>query len=346
MDLRACDDAATWDSLVAGHPFGHPLQCWGWGQVKAATGWQADRLALYDGETFRGGAQVLTRSFPGLPLTMTYVPRGPVVEPADAPALRALAAGLREHGRRHRSLFCKLDPAWPASLEHALGDAGCVPSKELVQVTDTYTIDLRRGEDDLLADMRSKTRQYIRKAEKEETVVVRDTSGEYLHACYEVYQETARRAHFGLHPEEYYRDLYKHYTADRQYLYVALRQGVPLSFLWMVCAGRFAVEFYGGVSDAGQEWKSNYLLKWHAIREMKRAGYETYDLNGRVNEGIAQFKQGFGPTEVSWIGPFDAVYHPVLYSAWTRGLPLARRLTRRPGGSASGGATALGAAVT
>ena len=121
------------------------------------------------------------------------------------------------------------------------------------------------------------------------------------------------------------------FPAERQYLYVAMRHGDILSFLWLVGAGRHAVEFYGGVSDAGQEWKSNYLLKWHAIRDMKAAGYQVYDLNGRVNEGIAQFKQGFGPVETSWIGPFDDIYHPVLYSAWTHGLPLARRLAKRAG---------------
>jgi lipid II:glycine glycyltransferase (peptidoglycan interpeptide bridge formation enzyme) len=331
MELRECTDAAAWDALVANHPVGHPLQCWGWGEVKAATGWRAHRLALYDGTTFRAGAQVLTRPFPGLPVTMTYVPRGPVVHPTDAEALRALAQGLRQHGRSQRSLFCKVDPAWLAGSEHALAAAGFQPSGETVQVTDTYTLDLRQSEEEILAGMRSKTRQYIRKAEREETTIIRDTTGEYLAACYRIYEETARRAHFGLHPRAYYEDLYRRYPADRQYLYVALRQGTPLSFLWMVCAGRYAVEFYGGVADAGQEWKSNYLLKWHAIKEMKQAGYEVYDLNGRVNEGIAQFKQGFGPAETSWIGPYDAIYHPVLYAAWTRGLPLARRLARRAG---------------
>ena len=30
--------------------------------------------------------------------------------------------------------------------------------------------------------------------------------------------------------------------------------------------GRQAVELFGGMSDTSQEWKSNYLLKWHAIR--------------------------------------------------------------------------------
>jgi len=331
LEVRELRDAAAWDALVAAHPYGHPLQCWGWGEVKRGAGWSADRLALFDGQTLRAAAQVLTRPLPGMPLAMTYVPRGPVVAPDDADALKALGAALRRHGRAQRSIFCKVDPAWPAGTPHALTSAGFRPSREGVQVSDTYTIDLRQSEDEILADMRSKTRQYIRKAEREGTEIVRDTTGELLDACYAMYQETARRAHFGLHERRYYESLFRRYPADRQYLYVAFREGVPLSFLWMVCAGRYAVEFYGGVSDAGQEWKSNYLLKWHAIREMKAAGYEVYDLNGRVNEGIAQFKQGFGPADTTWVGPFDAVYHPVLYAAWERGLPLARKLARRAG---------------
>lgn len=329
LEVHELTDATAWDALVADHPYGHPLQCWGWGEVKRGAGWGAERLAVFDGTTLRAAAQVLTRPLPGMPLSMTYVPRGPVVAPDDAEAIRALAQALREHGRKHRSIFCKVDPAWPQGTEHTLGAGGFRASPEGIQVSDTYTIDLRPSADEILANMRSKTRQYVRKAEREDTEIVRDITGELLGACYAMYEETARRAHFGLHTKGYYEALFRGYPAARQYLYVAFRQGVPLSFLWMVCAGRHAVEFYGGVSDAGQEWKSNYLLKWRAIRDMKAAGYEVYDLNGRVNEGIAQFKQGFGPAETTWVGPFDAVYHPVLYAAWSRGLPLARRLARR-----------------
>jgi peptidoglycan pentaglycine glycine transferase (the first glycine) len=329
MEARAITEAREWDGLVAAHPFGHPLQCWGWGEVKRASGWKADRIALFDGAELRAAAQVLTRPLPGIPLSMTYVPRGPVVRPDDAEALAALALALRRHGRTRRSIFCKIDPAWPTGTPHALAGAGFRPSAENIQVTETYTIDLRQGEEEILAGMRSKTRQYVRKAEREDTEIVRDTDGSLVDTCYAIYVETSKRAHFGLHERYYYDHLFRDYPAEQQFLYVARREGVALSFLWMVCAGRQAVEFYGGVADAGQEWKSNYLLKWHAIRAMKAAGYEAYDLNGRVNEGIAQFKQGFGPAETSWIGPFDAVYRPALYAAWSRGLPLARRLARR-----------------
>jgi lipid II:glycine glycyltransferase (peptidoglycan interpeptide bridge formation enzyme) len=297
--------------------------------VKRAAGWRAHRFAVMEGDRFRAGAQVLTRRFRGIPATMLYAPRGPVVAPEDADALGMLARGFRQHARAQHAIFCKVDPAWPAGTPNALANAGFRSSRDPVQVTDTYTIDLRQSEEEILAGMRSKTRQYIRKAEREETVIVRDAGGEHLAECYALYQETARRAGFGLHSEAYYENLYRLYPAERQFLYVALRHGTPLSFLWLVCAGRQAVEFYGGVADAGQDFKSNYLLKWHAIREMKAAGYQVYDLNGRVNEGIAQFKQGFGPAETSWVGPYDAVYRGLLYAGWSFGLPLARRAARR-----------------
>ncbi len=329
MRAQIIDDAGTWDNLVATLPGAHPLQTWGWGEVKRATGWDAWRVALMDGATPRAAAQVLTRRVPRLPFSMLYIPRGPLLDPLDQPALHALLESLRPYSRRQNAIFLKVDPPWPAGTPTILPSAGFAPSAETVQVTDTYTIDLTRSEDAILAAMRPKTRQYIRKAEREGTVIVRDLTGSWLDSCYQIYQETSRRAHFGLHPRDYYDTIFQRYPADRQYLYVALREDIPLSFLWIACYGQFAVELYGGVSDVGQDYKSNYLLKWQAIQAMRAAGYTIYDLNGRVTEGISQFKEGFGPADTTWIGPYDHVYHPMLYHGYTRALPLARKWLAR-----------------
>jgi peptidoglycan pentaglycine glycine transferase (the first glycine) len=331
MQTRVITDAAEWDALIATHPGAHPLQTWGWGEVKRAAGWGAWRVAVTDGPELRAAAQVLTRHVPRLPFSMIYVPRGPVMAPDDEAALEALMPAIAERGRSEGAIFCKVDPPWPAGTPHVLTTAGFHPSDEMVQVSETYTIDLTKSEDEILAAMRSKTRQYIRKAEREETEILRDATGETLGMCYDMYIQTAKRASFGLHPRAYYDDIFRLYDPARQYLYVARRQGEPLSFLWMACFGQYAVELYGGVSDAGQEWKSNFLLKWHAIREMKAAGYTLYDLNGRVNEGISQFKEGFGPDHTDWIGPFDRTYKPLLHQGWTRALPLAKKLLARSG---------------
>lgn len=329
MRIEAIEEAARWDDLVATHPQGHPLQSWGWGEVKRAAGWDAWRVALFDGDHLRAAAQVLTRHVPRLPFTMLYVPRGPLIDPLDSEALSTLVAAIRAYGQRQGAIYLKIDPPWPAGTAHALGSARFAPSDEPIQVTDTYTIDLARPKDEILAAMRSKTRQYIRKAEKEGTTIIRDTTGDYLGVCYQIYQETSRRAHFGLHPRAYYDAIFQRFDPVRQYLYVAFREGQALAFLWMACGGHAAVELYGGVSDAGQDYKANYLLKWHAIQQMRAAGYTLYDLNGRLNEGISQFKEGFGPAPITWIGPYDRIFRPLLYSGWTKMRPLARKMLAR-----------------
>ena len=334
MQVREITDGQEWDALIATHPQAHPLQTWGWGDVKHASGWGVWRVAVTDEDgTLRAAAQVLRRQIPRLPLSMIYAPRGPVIDPMDGAALEVLSGAIRQHADKVGAIFFKIDPAWPAGTEHVLARAKFAPSNEPVQVTDTYTLDLTKSEDDLLKKgMKSKTRQYINKGVTEGAEIIRDTTGEYLEACYQIYTETSRRAKFGLHPREYYDQIFRLYDPARQYLYISLREGVPLSFLWLACFGKHAVELYGGVSDAGKEYHSNYTLKWHGIKAMKAAGYTLYDLNGRVTEGIKQFKEGFGPDETLWIGPYDRVYHPVMYSAWTRALPLAKRFLAREGG--------------
>jgi len=336
MQTREVTSATEWDTLIGSHPAAHPLQTWGWGEIKHASHWGVWRVAVKDNDgSLRAAAQVLTRHVPRLPLSMIYIPRGPVIAPDDAEALQILMQAVSRYGRSQGAIFCKVDPAWPAGTPHVLTTSKFQPSNETIQATDTYTIALQETEEEIQAKMRSKTRQYIRKAEKDGTTIIRDTTGQWLHTCYDIYIQTAQRAQFGLHPRSYYDEIYKLYDPKRQYLYVAFRDDVPLAFLWMACFGQYAVELYGGVADAGQDnkIKFNELLKWHAIQEMKAAGYTTYDLNGRVNDGISQFKEGFGPDDTTWIGPFDRIYKPLAYQSWTRALPLARRFLARAGGS-------------
>ena len=98
--------------------------------------------------------------------------------------------------------------------------------------------------------------------------------------------------------------------------------------MWLAAAGRTAYELYGGVNAAGGEIKANYPLKWQAIRAMKAAGYEIYDFNGRLNEGVSRFKDGFGPDETDWIGTYDYPLNAPLYLAWEKLWPLAKPVGR------------------
>ena len=102
-------DRNTWDATVEALG-GHPLQLWGWGQVKAEHGWQVERLLVTDPaadasvpgaavpgaavpEATIGAVEVAYRSLPWPLRSLAYVSRGPVGDPERAgEVLEAVAA--------------------------------------------------------------------------------------------------------------------------------------------------------------------------------------------------------------------------------------------------------------
>src|SRR5947208_10352540 len=74
-----------WDAYISASPYGHLLQSWGWGELKASAGWCPFRLALWDSqrEQIIAAAQVLRRTPLHFPLRLghlAYIPKGPVFD--------------------------------------------------------------------------------------------------------------------------------------------------------------------------------------------------------------------------------------------------------------------------
>ncbi|MBC7309470.1 MAG: peptidoglycan bridge formation glycyltransferase FemA/FemB family protein, partial [Tetrasphaera sp.] len=79
-----------YDEFVRAHPNGHLMQTTAWGREKEHTGWTWKTVAVGSGEDIRGVALILFRRTPVLPMALAYVPRGFVVDWADAEAVDAL----------------------------------------------------------------------------------------------------------------------------------------------------------------------------------------------------------------------------------------------------------------
>jgi peptidoglycan pentaglycine glycine transferase (the first glycine) len=323
MQLQEISDQYLWDAFIDAQEYGRPLQLWEWGELKRQNGWVPHRVALVRGGTMVAAAQVLVRPIPMTPRSIAYIPRGPVVAPSSQEAMELLTQ-IGNYFRAQGAILLKMEPAWltadlPANWRRA---------HQSILLGETYTIDLSRPEDQIVASMRSKTRQYIRKAQTDGVEISRDEKGEYLPAVYEIYQQTAKRAGFGLHSFSYYQRLFELF-GNRNYLFVAQLQGQPVAFLWLIVGGGSALELYGGVNDTGAESKANYLLKSRAITELKAAGYKLYDFNGRLNEGVSQFKAGFGPDETNYVGSYDWPLRKFGYWLWTGLLPVLKPVARK-----------------
>jgi lipid II:glycine glycyltransferase (peptidoglycan interpeptide bridge formation enzyme) len=322
LDVTPVNDQQTWDQTVD-ELGGHPLQLWGWGQVKAAGAWAVHRVVVSDGTAPLGAAQVLVRTLPWPMRALAYVPRGPVVGSAEnrEAVTRAVVAWIRS---TVRAVGVTLEPPWPR--DQVLDLEGARPAAERILVPDTLVIDLRQPEDALLAAMKQGARQRVRKALRSD-LEVREVTDTEIDEVIAVYHQVADRAGFALHPDSYYRRVRAELGAARSPVFAAFDDGRPVAFMWLAASATTAFELYAGGTDAGQKKNANYAVKWHAWRTMKDRGLSEYDLNGLLNDGISEFKRGFAKHESPMMHAIDVPFGPS-YRLWAVAAPLAKRLRR------------------
>jgi peptidoglycan pentaglycine glycine transferase (the first glycine) len=308
-------DRVAWNQFVESAPYHAFPQLWEWGELREAAGWRAVRLAVgpRDG-TPLAGAQLLLRRIPVIGWSLGYVPRGPIGALDDTTVREALVRSLRALGRDERIATIRVDPE--AGEADPFGAAlGREPwrAAERVQPPATRLIDLTVGEDALRAGMKRKHRQYVNKAEREGVIIERfdgaaaaDDIGPALTDFNRIYGGTADRAGFVARAPAYYERVWSTFApSGRVRLSFAVKGGERVATIFHFTCGDRVVEAYGGMTDAGAELRANYLLKWAAIAGFAADGFAIYDLWGLATGGIRQFKEGFGGTEVRYVGARD-----------------------------------------
>jgi len=319
IELQRCSDKEQWDDYIL-EKGGHPLQLWGWGQVKTGHGWKAERVFAYDEDEIVGAAQILIRRLPTPFKSFAYIPRGPLVEDSYSSEFLDALAGLVK--RTHHSVALSVEPD---AIDFNTPD-GWVRSINKVLPAETILLDLNKSESDLLADMAKKTRQYIRKSAADVTIK-QVKNRESIDICLDLYAQTSKRAGFNTHDRQYYLDVFLQ-MQDYSPIYLAYDGDEPVAFLWLAMSEKTAYELYGGMNERGQELRANYALKWHVMKKVKEWGIERYDFGGLVAGGVATFKQGWSIDTTLFAGTFDKPLSP-LYSVWVKGLPLAKIVVQK-----------------
>ncbi len=328
-------EAQAWDRFVASSPAGHVLQSWPWGQLKAAFGWRAERLALEREGHIVAGAQVLFRPLPLGLGTIAYVPKGPVADWADGQTVRRLLDAIHALARRRGALFLKIEPDLPdePGLARQLRGYGFRPSRQSIQPRRTILIDLRPEPAAILAAMKSKTRYNVRLAGRK-GVVIREGTAADLPAFHRLIVLTGQRDSFGVHSRAYYDTAFRLFVPEGlARLFLADFEGRTIAALMAFACGDKAWYMYGASSGEERQRMPNYALQWAAIQWARERGCRTYDLWGVPDEdeatleaefpqrhdglwGVYRFKRGFGGRVVRYVGAWDYVYRPPLYALY------------------------------
>lgn len=319
MEIQRCSDKNQWDDYALEHG-AHPLQLWGWGQVKSGHGWSVERLCAFIDDEQVGAIQVLIRKLPFPFKAFAYVPRGPIVDDTHRDELLKQAAHLVK--RDYKAIALSIEPN---SREIDL-PTPWVKAENTILPPETIVLDLEKSEKELLDGMVKKTRQYIRKSAADGIQVKRVRSIQDVETCLDIYKETAQRAGFNLHSRQYYMDVWQQ-MGDHSPIFAAYHDGQIVAFLWLAVSEDVAFELYGGMNDAGQKLRANYALKWQTVQKMKEWGVRSYDFGGLVAGGVSNFKQGWAdPTTL--VGTYDFPLSS-LYGTWTSVLPKAKKVIQR-----------------
>ena len=333
-DLIDASESMTpkaWDRLVAADPAGHLLQTWAWGELKARFGWKVERLAIMRDGAPIAAAQVLYRRVG--PLSMAYIPKGPVLLDDDAEASAALWRGVDRASRRRRALWLTLEPEWRdgdqrriEQLSHWGFEVGGQP----IQPRRTVIVDLQADEEAILGRMKSKWRYNVRLSERK-GITVRQGELADVEIFHHLLITTGERDAFGVHSLAYYRAAYQLFCDEgRVALFLAEYEGEPLAGLMVYAFNGQSWYMYGASADRERARMPNHALQWRAMRWAKEQGCRQYDLWGITDDeggagnqalaGVERFKLGFGGEVVRYLGAYDRPYCRPLYALAQRAL--------------------------
>ncbi|MCX7601256.1 MAG: peptidoglycan bridge formation glycyltransferase FemA/FemB family protein [Meiothermus sp.] len=286
--------------MVSSLPISSALQSWGWGEVKKLSGWQPERLAIFENETLIAAAQLFRRGFVG-PISMLYAARGPALR--DIHDLPRVVEVLKQ--RAGGAVYLKLEPETGQPATQPAPAFPGMPIEETIQPEYTIWLDLTLGREGLLAQMENMHRRNTKLAEKR---VVTSIEGlEAFEEFWQLFEETNRRARLLQHSKAYYQTVLREMNQPfgQAFISIARLEGRALAAgLFVAFAGK--VDYlYGGSSRENSNAKAPNGMHWGAINWGLEHGYRIYDLwgvprraEGSHAAGIDAFKEGFGGARV------------------------------------------------
>lgn len=180
----------------------------------------------------------------------------------------------------------------------------------------TILLDLRLSEEELLLQMKPKTRYNIKLALRK-GIHVQSMGIDGLSVWYRLYCETALRNGLNVNSERYFHTLFaarmENPDGVQVKLLVAFADDMPLAAIFLVMSSHRATYLYGASLSERRNLMPTYALQWEAIRIAKANDCTEYDLFGVAPRsepshpmyGLYKFKQGFGGEMFHQMGCWD-----------------------------------------
>lgn len=282
-----------------------------------------------------------------------YIPRGPVLANSkfqipNSKQISNQKSQIKNElheliylAKKENAGWIRIEPSDLRFLDLIGSSLRVVKSPYDVQPKEVFMIDISKSEEQLLAEMKSKTRYNIGIAKKRNVQVFAANNKNAIDEFLKLTKEMAIRQGITTHPEEYYRKMFKVFPQDMLKLYCAEYDGKVIAANLILFFGDTATYLHGASSNENRNVMAPFLLQWQAILDAKERGCMRYDFGGvqtrRIKHkkhsdlsGVTVFKMGFSPvTEpIVFPGTYDIIISQRRYSLY-KGLQRAKMIMKK-----------------
>jgi lipid II:glycine glycyltransferase (peptidoglycan interpeptide bridge formation enzyme) len=296
----------------------HPLQSTEWAEFRKRTGIKAIK---------NDGVQMTIHKIPYTPWTIGYIPKG------SMPTMDVIS-DLKKIGKQEKCIFIQMEPNIIVSenLKLKIKDLGLKPANRPLFTRYTFLLDLTKSEEELLKAMHPKTRYNIKVATKHNVEIIKDNSDKAFNEYLKLTEETTQRQKFYAHTKKYHELMWETLKAKNSdtntlsaHLFLAKYKKQILA-AWILFIYKDTLYYpYGASSNLHRETMASNLMMWEAIKFGKSLGLKKFDMWGALGKnpdkndpwyGFHRFKEGYGSEHIEFIGSFDLVINPILYSIY------------------------------
>ena len=294
---------ASWDDQQTALG-AHMLQTSAWAAFQKALG----KRIFYSRGAGWSWLAVLERNRFG---TRLYCPYGPTAH--SVAALRAALESLATCATKHNAHFVRIEPTGPIQATD-LRALGLHKSPRDINPRHTWTKDLRKSQDELLAEMSATNRNLYRTASKKGLSFRHSTQPADIKILLEMIHEVAARAGIQPHPDAYYIAMAKTLMPrGSATLFIAEHEGKAVSASLALDSPATRYYAHAGARDQARKLHPGTPLLAHMIFDAKAAGKQTFDFFGiappdqpnHAWRGFTAFKQSFGGHDVEFAGTWE-----------------------------------------
>lgn len=340
MEVRISTNQREWEEAMQTIQYEHAsfLQSWAWGDFQEKYGRTVYRFIITHDEVPVLAAQCIIMPLP-YGKSYVFMPWGPVMDKeAD---IRSVFSALLSSPEMddivamHDCLFARFEPLRSDEIDRLHIRKYFKQIKDVEPAT-TLQLDLLSPEEELLAQMKQKTRYNIRLSNKKGVEVAFYDSVEEIREkkvaqeFEKILEETSSRHGIRNHPIQYYHDMVSELVSAGKFeIGVASYESEIVAIALFVKNENVYTYLHGASTHAHKKVMASHALQWAAIQHAKAGGYKTYDFFGIAPVdgsspksqhplmGVTRFKKGFGGTAVEFPGTFDLPFSRFWYTLYT-----------------------------